>query len=162
MNAFHLWKIQFMRALALMALALGTLMGVHGQSWAAPLTTLNGNTCKPYGNSATSGLYSYTNSAYNASGGSMYVNCPVVRTGSALSTGYSVWVDGSAASGTTTCWLYSYNYNGTYLGSVSFSATGTFDRELTLTQAQVPYYSSQSLLCYVPNGGSMYDIEPVQ
>ena len=162
MQALHHWNIRSLRALTPVALIAGALMGAHGSAAAAPLTTVNGNTCKPYGNSATSGLYSYTNSAYNGSGAAMYVTCPVVRTVSAPATGYTIWVDGSAGSGTTTCSLYSYNYTGAYIGGVSFSATGTFDRTLTLTAAQVPTYSSQSLLCYVPNGGSMYDVEPIQ
>ena len=162
MKAPHNWNSRSLRALAPLALMAGALMGAHGSAAAAPLTTVNGNMCKPYGNSATSGLYSYTNSVYNASGGSMYVNCPVVRTVSAPATGYTIWVDGNAGSGTTTCWLYSYNYDGSYMGGTSFAATGVFDRTLTLTAAMVPYYSSQSLLCYVPNGGSMYDVEPVQ
>ena len=162
MKAPHNWNSRSLRALAPLALMAGALMGAHGSAAAAPLTTVNGNTCKPYGNSATSGLYSYTNSAYNGSGAAMYVTCPVVRTVSAPATGYTIWVDGSAGSGTTTCSLYSYNYTGAYIGGVSFSATGTFDRTLTLTAAQVPTYSSQSLLCYVPAGGSMYDVEPVQ
>jgi hypothetical protein len=162
MQALHNRNSRSLRALAPLALIAGAVMGAHGSAAAAPLTTVNGNTCKPYGNSATSGLYSYTNSVYNGSGAGMYVTCPVVRTVNALSTGYYVWVDGNAGSGTTTCSLYSYNFNGSYIGGVSFSATGVFDKTLMLTQAQVPTYSSQSLLCYVPAGGSMYDVEPVQ
>ena len=162
MKPIHPRKIRCLQAFAPIALLAGALMGSHGSAAAAPLTTINGNMCKPYGNSSTSGLFSYSGSAYNGSGGAMYVNCPVVRTVSATSSGYTVWIDGNAGSGTTSCWLYSFNYNGSYMGSVSFSATGTFDRTLTLPQTQVPYYSSQSVLCYVPNGGSMYDIEPVQ
>jgi hypothetical protein len=162
MQALHNWNSRSLRVLAPLALVAGALMGAHGSAAAAPLTTVNGNTCKPYGNSSTAGLYSYTNSVYNGSGAAMYVVCPVVRTVPALSTGYTVWVDGNAASGTTSCYLYSYNYTGAYLGGVSFSTTGAFDKTLTLPQSQVPTYSSQSLLCYVPAGGSMYDVEPVQ
>ncbi|HEX7639134.1 MAG TPA: hypothetical protein VF457_12120 [Burkholderiaceae bacterium] len=160
MKASHLWKSGALRAMAPIALVAGSLMGVHGS--AAALTTEHGSNCKPYGNSATSGLYSYISGAYNYSGGSMGVACPVVRTAAAPSTGYSVWVDGSASTGTTSCTMYSYNYTGAYLGSISFSATGVFDRLLTLPASQVPTYSSQVVYCYVPANGSLYDVEPVQ
>lgn len=160
MKANHLWKTGTLRALAPIALVAGSLLGVHGS--AAALTTEHGNTCKPYGNSATSGLYSYVSGVYNYSSASMGVACPVVRTIAAATTGYSVWVDGSASTGTTTCTLYSYSFSDTYLGAISFSATGVFDRLLTLPQSQVPAYSSQVLYCYVPVNGSLYDVEPVQ
>lgn len=160
MKANHLWKSGTLGALAPIALVAGSLMGVHGS--AAALTTEHGSTCKPYGNSATSGLYSYISGVYNYSTASMGVACPVVRNGEAATTGYSVWVDGSASNGTTSCTLYSYSFGDNYLGSISFSATGVFDRLLTLPQSQVPAYSSQVVYCYVPVNGSLYDVEPVQ
>ncbi len=144
-------------------LALGSaLMGLHGSALA--LTTEHGSICKPYGNSNTAGLYASIYGVSNASGAGLSIICPVVRTVAAPAGGFSVWVDGlSAASDTTYCSLYSVDYNGTYLGAVSFSATGpNFTRLLTLPQAQVPFYSSQSVYCYLPDGGRIHDIEPVQ
>jgi hypothetical protein len=148
---------------ALASLALGSaLIGLHGSAMA--LTTEHGSICKPYGNSNTAGLFSSIYGVGNYSGGALSIICPVVRTVPAPAGGYSVWVDGkSAASDTTSCSLYSINYDGSYLGVASFSAPGpTFTRLLTLPQSQVPFFSSQSVYCYVPNNGSITDIEPVQ
>jgi hypothetical protein len=137
-----------------------SLMGLHGSALA--LTTEHATVCKPYGNSNTGGLYSYISGVFNYSGSAMGVACPVVRTVAAPATGFSVWVDGTASTGTVSCTLYSYNFNNTYLGSVSFSATGVFDQLLTLPQSQVPTYSSQVVYCYLPANGGLFDIEPVQ
>ena len=142
-------------------LALGCgLFGVSNSAMA--LTTEHASICKPYGNSSTAGLYSYTSGAWNYSGFSMGVACPVIRTVAAPAGGFSVWVDGTAAAGTASCTLYSYNYDNTYMGSISFSATGKFDRLLTLPSAQVPTYSTQMVYCYLPVNGGLFDIEPVQ
>ena len=151
----------FTKTLALLALV-SALIGLPGSAMA--LTTEHGSICKPYGNSNTAGLYSSIYGASNYSGTGLSIICPVVRTVPAPLGGYSVWVDGaSAASDTTYCSLYSVDYNGTYLGAASFSATGpNFTRLLTLPASQVPYYSSQSVYCYVPNNGSISDVEPIQ
>jgi hypothetical protein len=149
----------FGRVMSAMALAFA-LFGMSGSAMA--LTTEHGTVCKPYGNSNTSGLYSYVTGVYNYSGAALGVACPVVRTVAAGAGGYSVWVDGTASTGTAYCTLYSYNYDGTYLGSVSFSATGTFSRLVTLPQSQVTTFSSQVVYCSLPNNGGLFDIEPVQ
>jgi len=160
MNSQSITKSLSMRALAPMGLALAVLAGMHGS--ASALTTEHGTSCKPYGNSSTAGLYSYVSGVYNYSGAYMSVACPVVRTVAAPAAGFSVWVDGTASTGTASCTMYSYNYNNTYLGSISFSATGIFDRLITLPQSQVPTYSSQVVYCYMPANGALFDIEPVQ
>lgn len=143
-------------------LALGSaLIGMHGSAMA--LTTQNGSICKPYGNSNIGGLISTMFGVGNNSGAPMGVICPVVRTVAAPAGGFSVWVDGAAsANETTSCTLYSVEYNGTYLGAVSFSSTGSFSRLLTLPQAQVTTFSSQSVYCLLPASGAIWDIEPAQ
>jgi hypothetical protein len=148
-------------ALSAMVSACG-LVGLQGSAFA--LTTEHGTICKAYGNSNTANLYSYTNGVVNGSAAAMGVICPVVRTIAAPASGFSVWVDGSGGTGTAYCTLYSYNYTGAYLGSVSFNATGNFTRLVTLPQAQVPFYSSQAVYCYLPGSsqGRLFDIEPVQ
>jgi hypothetical protein len=155
MNAFS--------RLALSALvATAALAGVHSSAMA---DTTHGAVCKPYGNSATTGLYSYGSGAYNYAGSSLGVICPLTRSGFTPASGYGVWVDGTTGSSTSTiyCSLTSYNYNGSYVGGTSFSFTGgTFDKYITLTQAQVPYYASLSLYCSVPYGGGIFSIHPQQ
>jgi hypothetical protein len=154
------WTSAPLRAMAPLALVAGALLGVHGS--AAALTTEHATVCKPYGNSAASGLYSYINGVYNYSGAAMGVACPIVRTIAAPAGGYGVWVDGTASTGTISCTLYSYDYTGAYMGAASFTATGVFDRQLTLPQSQVPTYSSQVLYCSVPANGGLFDVEPIQ
>jgi hypothetical protein len=150
---------------SLSTLALAVFSSLWGHS-AFALTTEHGTICKPYGYTNTAGLYAATSGVYNYSGGNLGVACPVVRTISAPAGGnYSVWVDGTTAAGTNgSCTLYSYNYNGTFMGSVSTGAlpAGNFTRLLTLTAAQVPYYSSQMVYCYLPPNGAVRDVEPVQ
>ena len=133
-----------------------------GQSSAFALTTEHATVCKPFGDSSTPGLNSRINGVFNFSGVSLGVVCPVVRTVAAPATGYSVWVDGTASTGSAYCSLYSFNYNQTLMGAVSFSATGVFSRLLTLPQSQVPFYSSQVVSCSLPPNGVLYDVEPVQ
>ena len=155
----HFTTSIFRRSLSAVAL-LFALFGAHGSAFA--LTTEHATICKPYGNSNTPGLYSYVNGAYNYSGAAMGVVCPIIRTVEAGTGGYSVWVDGTAASGTAYCSIYSYSYTNTYLGSVNFTATGAFDQKVTLPQSMVPMYSSQALYCYLPNSGGLFDVEPIQ
>jgi len=133
---------------------------MHSPAFA--LTTQQGSICKPYANVSPTGLSSQLNGIYNFSGAAMNVICPVVRTAAAPAGGFSVWVDGNASSGTAYCYLYSYNYNQQFMGATSFTATGTFSNLLTLPQSQVPTYSSQAVFCGLPNGGGIFDVEPVQ
>jgi len=151
---------------SLSRLVLSALFGfvalIGMQTSAFALTTQHATICKPYGNSNTANLYSYVTGVFNYSGNFMSVACPVIRTIAAPSGGFAVWVDGTAASGTASCTMYSYSFSNTYLGSVSFSATGKFDRLLTLPASQVPAYSSQVVYCYLPANGGLVDVEPVQ
>jgi hypothetical protein len=149
-------KAHVSRLISSLTIALLGLVAFHGSAFA--LTTETGAICKPYGASNAAGLNMQVNGAFNFSGSSMYVVCPVVRNGAVNATSLTVWVDGNAGAGTMSCWLYSWDYDGTFLGSSSFSATGRFSRILPLTHAQLYSYSSQSVLCYVPNNGGIFDI----
>jgi hypothetical protein len=142
------------------ALCAGGLVGVQGS--ASALATVHATICKPYGNSNTAGLNAYVSGAFNYSGGPLVVACPVIRTTEVTEGGFSVWVDGTASTGTASCALHSYNYDGTFLGSTSFSTTGVFDKLLTLPPAQVPTYSSQAVVCTLPPNGGLFDLVPVQ
>ncbi len=141
---------------------LAAALAFMGQSSAFALTTESATVCKPFGDSSTPGLNSRINGVFNFSGGSLGVVCPLVRTVAAPAAGYSVWVDGTASTGSASCSLYSFDYNQTFMGAASFTATGVFSRVLTLPQSQVPFYSSQVVSCYLPPNGVLYDIEPMQ
>jgi len=139
------------------------LLGLSTSAFA--LTTEHGSICKAYGSSTTAGVYTYITGTFNSSGGSLGLICPVVRTIPSPAGGYSVWVQGtSGAAGGGSCAMYSYDYNNTFKGSIGTGAlpAGFFSRVLTLTAAQVPFWSSQSVYCYLPSGGGIYNVEPVQ
>jgi hypothetical protein len=96
-------------------------------------------------------------SIYNAATGSDDVVCPVERSPLASgATTASFYVDGLNMGGvSTTCWLYSFNYNGTFLASTSFtSSAATYDQLLTFTAANAPTYAYISLDCYLPGNGN--------
>ena len=76
----------------------------------------------------------------------------------------TVYVDGyHAASGqSTSCTLYSYNYTGNFLASVTGSATVQLNWEipLTLTTAQMGPWAYFSVLCTIPPNqqGSLFGV----
>jgi hypothetical protein len=81
------------------------------------------------------------------------VVCSVPRSPLAVgATSGSFYVDGDNFSGaTTSCTLYSYNYDGTYLGSVGFSAAELhFDRLVTLPAAQLSMWAYVYMECAIP------------
>ena len=157
----HFTTSIFRRSLSAVAL-LFALFGAHGSAFA--LTTEHATICKPYGNSNTPGLNSYVTGVFPSPQTQAMVVCPVVRTAPAPANGYSVWVDGYAGNYSTYCTLFSYNYDNTYLGSVTvqIGPNVTFHKLLTLPQSQVPALSSQGVYCALPDGAGLYDIEPVQ
>ena len=141
------------------------LMGLHAGSQASTVTTQHGSECGPYGSSQSAHPYIDESGAWNVANGSRSVICPVTRVGPVSFLGLKVWIDGYAPPGSAvTCQLWSLNYDGVVLAAPSFNLTGTgasFDRYLALSQAQVPAYSSQVVVCTLPSGGGIYDIEPV-
>lgn len=154
-----------MQPAAMLALA---LMGLHPGSQAGTLTTQNGTDCKSYGWNSPADAYIDTTidstGVTNRTNGSINVVCPVTRVGPATSV-LRVWIDGNAPFGSVvTCRLWSYNYNGLPLASQRFDLTSTgvpFDKYLELSAAYVPAYSSQVVVCTLPPGGYIYDVEPV-
>jgi hypothetical protein len=68
----------------------------------------------------------------------------------------TLYVDGYLpAGGSMTCYAYSYNYNGTYLGNASFSnsTAGWYSKPLTLTSAILSTWAYVSVICNIPYGG---------
>lgn len=99
---------------------------------------------------------------HNLSNDIVHVICPVVRpSGSAK--GVTVWVNGTVnANVTMGCVLTSTSYEGSVTASKSFTVTGAangtkFDKQMSLSAADAPYYSYQSLICDLPqnNRGSL-------
>jgi hypothetical protein len=86
-----------------------------------------------------------------------FVTCSLPR--APLSAGQTVggfFVDGDNYNGgTAACTLYSINFNGAFLGSVSFTATEDhFDRYLGLPAAQLPFYAYTYLVCSLSSDGN--------
>jgi hypothetical protein len=81
---------------------------------------------------------------------STYVTCPLVRatsnTGGALAY-VNIY---HSASATTTCTLFSHDYNNSYLGSGSDSWTGTGTYRLTLNGTSSTAWSTYTVSCYIP------------
>lgn len=92
----------------------------------------------------------------------VHVICPVVRP-SAPAQGITVWVNGTVSANVTMgCVLTSTSYEGSVAVSRSFTVTGAatgtkFDKKMSLSAADAPYYSYQSLICDLPenNKGSL-------
>jgi hypothetical protein len=141
------------------------LMALHPAGQAGTVTTQNGSECMPYGWSTSQNLFYGTNGTSNNSPETMSVVCPVTRVGEVSDGGLRVWIDGFVYwdGEPVTCQLWSFDYTGALLGYEGFSATETgasFDKAIVLTKAQVPMYSSQVVVCTLPRGSAIYDIEP--
>ncbi len=125
------------------------------------MDTLHGTACKPYGNSNVSGLQSGQKGVYNTTAFTLSVMCPVLRTEEVASTGYRVYVNGSALAGR--CWLYSQSATGNTLRVQGM--TGASDgRRVTsvLAAADAPALSSQAVRCDLAPGTWIYNLEFVQ
>lgn len=123
----------------------------------------SGTVCKNYNAAQATDIDYLTNGTRNLNASSRYVICPITRSPTSTNQ-VSVYVDGFAASGKTiSCTLYSYDYNGTFIGSQSFPTprTGTFDQYLSVAGR---YWSNASVLCLLPAsaGGIIYGVEVVQ
>lgn len=72
--------------------------------------------------------------------------------------GQVIYIDGyHSGVQTTSCTLYSYNYNGTLLAASSVSASGmsgAWERTVYLTAAQSTAWAYYSLLCQIPANGA--------
>jgi len=123
----------------------------------------SGTVCKNYNASQVTDIDYLPNGTRNLNASARYVICPITRSPTSTNQ-VSVYIDGFASSGNTvSCTLYSYDYNGTFLGSQSFPTprTGTFDQHLAVAGS---YWGNASVLCLLPGnaGGIIYGVEVVQ
>jgi len=149
-------------------LSLVVTIGLSCLTLTAQATNANhsGTICKNYNASQVTDIDYLASGTRNINASPRSIICPLVRAPTSTNSA-AVYVDGyHSGSQTTTCTLYSYNYNGTYLGSVSFTQTGSgaFDRYLSLPAPQAPTYATLSVLCTIPGGGAgiIYDIDVIQ
>jgi hypothetical protein len=152
-----------------LSLGLALTMGTFGLlSLSSNVYAVNANNagtaCKNYNAREVTDIDYLPNGTRNLNASARYVICPIVRSPTSSSYAVNVYVDGFAAAGQTiSCTLYSYDYNGTYLGSQSFptARTGTFDQYLSVPGH---YWGTASVLCLLPGSGNgiVYDVDVVQ
>jgi len=148
-----------------LALTLGTfgLLSLPGNAYAVNANN-SGTSCRNYNAAQVADIDYLPSGTRNLNASSRFVICPIVRSPTSASYAVNVYVDGFAAAGKSiSCTLYSYDFNGTFLGAQSFPAarTGTFDQYLTVAGH---YWSNASVLCLLPGsaGGIIYDVDVVQ
>lgn len=146
------------------ALTLGAVGAVLLPQEASAQSIVSASICKPR-ESGDSGLSAGGWGVVNTNSSSISVVCPGLRLGPAGPSGLNVWVDGRAAGGTQIyCSLDSYNQRGKVIGSTSFTASGYFEKLLTLAPNLVTDYSSVALNCILPGNskGYLFDIQALQ
>jgi len=107
------------------------------------------------------GLY---NRGGGSAGGIAFALCPAVRSIDTTPTGFvAFYVDGdNFAGGTTTCTLYSFDFTGTFLGSVQTqSSAQSYDMYLTLPAAQASFWAYTSVFCEIPPAGRLRGVTSV-
>jgi hypothetical protein len=154
MTSLRTTSLSAAAAVGLASLACATPPSVH----AAELISTPASMCKPYGSDTLSAQLALNRQAARLANSDTTNNyaviCPVIR----YSDGgpATVYVDGAVDNGATVdCTLYSYDYNGRFLASRSFSESGpgytrSFDNGLTLSEAEAPHYAFLSTVCWLP------------
>jgi len=149
-------------ALAMFAFgSLGFVTGAHATN-----ANHSGTICKNYNASQVTDIDYLVSGTRNLNASARSIICPIVRAPTSTNNA-AVYIDFyHSGTQTTSCTLYSYNYNGTYMGSASFTQTGSgyFDKYLSLPAGQAPYWANLAVLCTIPGGatGLLVDIDVVQ
>ncbi len=149
-----------------LALSLGTFALMGGVPNAAHAANGNhsGTICKNYNAGQVKDIDYLVNGTRNLNSSSRFVICPLVTAGTG-NANLGVFVDGFAASGQTiTCTLYSYSFQGNFLGAKSFPSamTGRFDVYLSVPNGTI--WGGSSVLCLLPPSGQgvINDVDVVQ
>jgi hypothetical protein len=123
----------------------------------AVITNHSGTICKNYNASEVSSIDYLVNGTRSLQATTTYLICPLTRNTS-NSGGAWVYVDvTNSGSHTTSCTAYSYDYNGTFLGSSSATWTGSGFHEFALNltgTGKSTSWSDYSVLCSVPGSAS--------
>lgn len=140
-------------------------IGLFGIAPNADATNINthGAACQNYFPSQVGDMDYNPSGLKNVNSAPRSVVCPISR--SPLPSGNaSFYVDGSNPSGSsTTCTISSYNFNGTFLGSSTFTdSAANFDHLVSLPAAQVPTFAYVSALCTLPASGMLRGITALQ
>jgi hypothetical protein len=134
-------------------------------AWSAPLPahaveliSTPASMCKPYGQDDLDSQLAMDSQAARLANShataTQAVICPVVR--QTAVGGAIVYVDGAVDNGATLdCTLYSYDHEGSFIASKSFSKSGpgytvSFDQRLQLEASEAPMSAYLSTVCWLP------------
>lgn len=141
---------------------LGLLLTVAGVWLAgAPVAQAHendsGTACHAYNAGEVTDIDYLARGVRNMASSPRYVICPVDFVPTADGS-ITVYVDGQhTIAATTSCTLFSHNYDGTMLGSTSDSrqdVNGSWEMTLSLPAGQASVWSYLSVLCYIPGNGT--------
>ena len=145
--------------------------GLPSQSQAN--VNISGAACQRYGGYGGSpDLLADISGLYNSGQFGAYAVCGVPHSPlAATATSFMLYVDGdnwlfqANPYSSAQCIVYSYDYNGTFLGStsqISSSSVQHFDMLLSLPAAQVPYWAYTSVFCSLPPTGLLRGVTVLQ
>jgi hypothetical protein len=129
----------------------------------------HGTLCLPYeGRDNAANFIMDAVGLYNRGGGVAngvaFALCPAVRSIDTTPRGVvAFYVDGdNFGGGATTCTLYSFDYTGTFLGSVQVqSGARNYDMYLTLPAEQASFWAYTSVFCEIPSAGRLRGVTSV-
>jgi hypothetical protein len=109
----------------------------------------HGSACRNFNAAQALDIDYLTTGVRNLSADARSVICPIT-VHPVTGPGQNFYVDGSNANGaSTSCTLYAYSFNGTFLSSVSFTRSdATYDHYASLPS--VTYWGYTSMLCTLP------------
>lgn len=132
----------------------------------AAVSNHSGTICKNYNASEATKIDYITGGTRSVKTSATEVICPLVRS-TTNSDGATAYVDIiHSGSRTTTCSLWSHDYNGAYLGAISDTWTGSGFHEfaLYLGSGKSAYWSDYSVACTIPGNvnGAVTGIDLVE
>jgi hypothetical protein len=142
-------------------LVFGALLGSHGVASASAHPSQHATSCHPYLDATGAGLSYMSTGLVVGPNAFQNIVCPIARPQEPGPIGMITYVDGYVSVGTVKCTVWSSTFDGSPLGSATktFTGPGRFDLPLALSQAQVPPWSSQAVVCTLPAGTSFWDID---
>lgn len=138
--------------LSLATVLLGAASALPAQAATAQNINTHGSACRNYNAGEALDIDYLSYGVRTIASGARSVICPLPRH-PVTGPGQNFYVDGSNASGaTTSCTVYAYDYNGTFLSSATFSRSdATYTNYVSLPS--VSYWGYVSVLCTLPASG---------
>jgi hypothetical protein len=142
------------------SLSFAALVAAPGGAHAGNLNT-SGTACQNFNAQEVLDIDHVVLGVRNLNSDPRQIICPVVRSPLTTTPFPSFYVDGTNTPTTSTsCTMYSFDYTGVLLGSVSFTQTAStaatldWDQAVTFPTAQLPSYAYVSVLCLIPGNSA--------